>query len=97
MVMLNDLDRFHLVIDVIDRVPDLGSRYACLRQQMVDKRIEAREYTREHGDDLPEVRDWVWPGAKGWPSAARSLRPTLPGRQRIAPRLVFLKKHLRHG
>jgi xylulose-5-phosphate/fructose-6-phosphate phosphoketolase len=65
MVMLNDLDRYHLVIDVIDRVPSLGSRYAGLRQQMQDKRIEAREYTREHGDDIPEVRDWVWPGARG--------------------------------
>lgn len=65
MVMLNDLDRYHLVIDVIDRVPELGSRYAALRQQMVDNRIHAREYTREHGDDLPEVRDWVWPAARG--------------------------------
>ena len=65
MVMLNDLDRYHLVIDVIDRVPGLGSRYAGLRQQMVDKRIHAREYTREHGDDIPEVRDWVWPAARG--------------------------------
>jgi xylulose-5-phosphate/fructose-6-phosphate phosphoketolase len=64
MVMLNDLDRYHLVIDVIDRVPGLGSRYATLRQQMVDKRIGAREYTREHGDDIPEVRDWVWPGGR---------------------------------
>ncbi len=64
MVMLNDLDRFHLVIDVIDRVPGLGSRYATLRQQMVDKRIQAREYTREHGDDIPEVRDWVWPAGR---------------------------------
>ena len=65
MVMLNDLDRFHLVIDTIDRVPSLGSRYAGLRQEMVDRRIHAREYTREHGDDLPEVRDWVWPAAEG--------------------------------
>ena len=63
MVMLNDLDRYHLVIDVIDRVPSLQSTCATLRQQMVDKRIAAREYTREHGDDIPEVRDWVWPGA----------------------------------
>jgi xylulose-5-phosphate/fructose-6-phosphate phosphoketolase len=65
MVMLNDLDRFHLVIDVIDRVPHLQSRCATLRQQMVDKRLAAREYTRTHGDDIPEVRDWVWPGARG--------------------------------
>ena len=63
MVMLNDLDRFHLVIDVIDRVPGLGSRCAGLRQQMVDMRLHATEYTREHGDDMPEIRDWVWPGA----------------------------------
>ncbi len=64
MVMLNDLDRYHLVIDVIDRVPSLQSTCATLRQQMVDKRIAAREYTREHGDDIPEVRDWVWSDAR---------------------------------
>jgi len=65
MVMLNDLDRYHLVMDVIDRVPSLQHRYATLRQDMMDKRLVAREYTREHGDDIPEVRDWVWPGARG--------------------------------
>ncbi|MET0702301.1 MAG: phosphoketolase family protein [Mycobacterium sp.] len=65
MVMLNDLDRFHLVIDVIDRVPSLQSTCATLRQRMVDRRLQAREYTRTHGDDLPEVRDWVWPAARG--------------------------------
>ncbi|MGH2380702.1 MAG: phosphoketolase family protein [Candidatus Limnocylindria bacterium] len=65
MVMLNDLDRYHLVIDVIDRVPGLGSRAAHLRQLMVDKRVEARAYTREHGEDAPEVRDWAWPGTTG--------------------------------
>ena len=64
MVMLNDLDRYHLVMDVIDRVASLGSRCATLRQEMADKRIAAREYTRAHGDDLPEVKDWVWPAAK---------------------------------
>ena len=62
MVMLNDMDRFHLVIDVIDRVPGLGQRAALLRQQMVDARLRARAYTREHGDDPAELRDWVWPG-----------------------------------
>jgi xylulose-5-phosphate/fructose-6-phosphate phosphoketolase len=65
MVMLNDLDRYHLVIDVIDRVPFLQSKCATLRQRMLDKRITARAYTREHGDDIPEVRDWVWPDARG--------------------------------
>ncbi|NVN48405.1 phosphoketolase family protein [Mycolicibacterium hippocampi] len=63
MVMLNDLDRYHLVMDVIDRVPALGSRCATLRQEMADKRIAAREYTRAHGDDIPEVKEWVWPAA----------------------------------
>jgi xylulose-5-phosphate/fructose-6-phosphate phosphoketolase len=61
MVMLNDLDRFHLVIDVIDRVPDLADRAAHLRQQMVERRLAARAYTREHGDDDPEIRGWTWP------------------------------------
>jgi xylulose-5-phosphate/fructose-6-phosphate phosphoketolase len=61
MVMLNDLDRFHLVIDVVDRVPGLADRAAHLRQHMVERRLEARAYTREHGDDDPEIRDWVWP------------------------------------
>ena len=61
MVMLNDLDRYHLVIDVIDRVPGLSARAGHLRQLMTDKRIEARAYTREFGDDSPEVTGWTWP------------------------------------
>src|SRR4051794_32388514 len=61
MVMLNDLDRFHLVIDVIDRVPGLAERAAHLRQRMVDERLRHRLYTREVGDDMPDVRDWAWP------------------------------------
>jgi xylulose-5-phosphate/fructose-6-phosphate phosphoketolase len=63
MVMMNDLDRYHLVMDVIDRVPSLGSRAASLRQLMGDTRTRARAWTREHGEDLPEVRDWTWNGA----------------------------------
>lgn len=62
MVMMNDLDRYHLVMDVIDRVPGLGSRAAAVRQLMADTRRRARAWTREHGEDLPEVRDWAWPG-----------------------------------
>jgi xylulose-5-phosphate/fructose-6-phosphate phosphoketolase len=61
MVMLNDLDRFHLVIDVIDRVPGLGGSAAHIRQEMEDARMRARAYTREHGEDDPAIRDWVWP------------------------------------
>jgi xylulose-5-phosphate/fructose-6-phosphate phosphoketolase len=60
MVMLNDLDRFHLVTDVIDRVPGLGSRAAAVRQHMVDERLRARAWTREYGEDIPEVRTWTW-------------------------------------
>ena len=71
MVMLNDLDRFHLVMDVIDRVPGLGERAAGLRQQMADERLRHRAYTREHGDDPPDVRDWTWPAADSAACAAR--------------------------
>ena len=61
MVMMNDLDRFHLVMDVIDRVPGLAASAGHLRQLMVDKRITSRAYTREFGEDAPEIRDWKWP------------------------------------
>jgi xylulose-5-phosphate/fructose-6-phosphate phosphoketolase len=77
MVMLNDLDRYHLVMDVLDRVPGLAEGYGPLRQQMADKRMAARAYTREHGVDIPEVADWVWPDvgetgtSSGGPVASR--------------------------
>ena len=62
MVMLNDLDRFHLVIDVVDRVPRPRREHAAhLRQEMQERRLAARAYTRAHGDDDPEIRDWTWP------------------------------------
>ena len=63
MVMLNDLDRFHLVMDVIDRVPGLAERCAHLRQHMVDERLRHRAYTRRYGDDPPELTGWTWPAA----------------------------------
>jgi xylulose-5-phosphate/fructose-6-phosphate phosphoketolase len=62
MVMLNDLDRFHLAIDVIDRVPGLPNSAGTLRQELEDRRLRARAYTREHGEDDPEISDWTWPG-----------------------------------
>jgi xylulose-5-phosphate/fructose-6-phosphate phosphoketolase len=62
MVMLNNLDRFHLVVDVIDHVPGLGTRAAHLRQEMVDARQECRDHTRRHGEDPPVVTDWRWTG-----------------------------------
>jgi xylulose-5-phosphate/fructose-6-phosphate phosphoketolase len=70
MVMLNDLDRFHLVMDVIDRVQGLGQRAAIVRQHMSDERLRHRAYTREVGDDSPDVREWVWPGSQPPPDAA---------------------------
>ena len=60
MVMMNDLDRFHLVIDVIDRVSGLAAGAVRLRQRMQDERLEARSYTREHGEDPPHISTWTW-------------------------------------
>ena len=88
MVMMNDLDRFHLVIDVIDNVPALGSHAALLRQEMVDARAAARRYTREHGDDIPAVRDWTW-GTTTVPCTTRGhqrrLHPRRSDRPNVAP------------
>jgi len=60
MVVMNDMDRFHLVMDVIDQVPGLARRAAVVRQSMVDKRTSHHRYVREHGEDMPEIRQWVW-------------------------------------
>ncbi len=62
MLMLNDMDRFHLVTDVIDRVPGLGTAAAGLRQEMADERLRHRAFTRATGDDPAAIRDWTWPG-----------------------------------
>ncbi len=61
MVVMNDLDRFHLVMDVIDRLPQLGSRAAYTKQQLHERLVEHKEYIRRHGEDMPEIRNWVWP------------------------------------
>ncbi|MFZ5875456.1 MAG: phosphoketolase family protein [Nitrospirota bacterium] len=63
MAVRNDLDRFHLVMDVIDRVPSLDSRAAHVKQLMHDKRAEHREYIERYGQDMPEVRNWQWPSS----------------------------------
>jgi xylulose-5-phosphate/fructose-6-phosphate phosphoketolase len=60
MVVMNDLDRFHLVSDVVDRVPKLRQRAAYIKQQMRDKLINHRLYVEEYGEDMPEIRNWKW-------------------------------------
>jgi len=60
MVVMNDLDRFHLVADVIDRVAALGPRAAYAKQAIRDKLIEHKQYIAQHGEDLPEIRNWRW-------------------------------------
>jgi xylulose-5-phosphate/fructose-6-phosphate phosphoketolase len=69
MVIRNDLDRFHLFGDVIDRLPQLGSRAAYAKQAISDKLLEHKEYIAKYGDDMPEITGWQWDhasaGAKG--------------------------------
>jgi len=60
MTVLNDLDRFHLVMDTIDRLPQTGGKGIYLKQRLSDKLIEHRQYIRKHGQDLPEIRNWKW-------------------------------------
>ena len=62
MLVRNDMDRFHLVQDVIDRVPRLGAMAAYIRQEVRDKLIEHKHYIRQRGEDMPEVRQWQWTG-----------------------------------
>src|SRR5207244_12867513 len=85
MVMLNDLDRFHLVIDVIDRVPGLGASAGHVRQHMVDERPRHRQYTRDHGEDMPDVRDWTWPQCTTWSSTSAPARRTAASLPRAMP------------
>jgi xylulose-5-phosphate/fructose-6-phosphate phosphoketolase len=69
----NEKRFYHLVTDVIDRVPGLGQGAAALRQHMSDQRLQHRTWTRRVGDDAPDVRDWVWPGSP--PPAGAATKP----------------------
>jgi xylulose-5-phosphate/fructose-6-phosphate phosphoketolase len=62
MCVINDLDRFHLVGDVIDRVPGLAARAAYAKQAIRDKLMDHRAYIRRYGDDMPEIKNWTWGG-----------------------------------
>jgi xylulose-5-phosphate/fructose-6-phosphate phosphoketolase len=64
MVVLNELDRLHLCMDVIDRLPQLGARAAYFKQAIHNKLIDHKEYIYKHGDDLPEITGWRWGQAK---------------------------------
>jgi len=74
MCVLNDLDRFHLAGDVIDRVPRLGSRAGHFKQLLREKLIEHKHYIMRHGEDMPEIRDWKWP----WPAACNAPPAAVP-------------------
>ena len=60
MTVLNDLDRFHLVMDTIDRVPQTGGAGVYLKQQLLDKLVEHKQYIDRYGQDMPEIRNWRW-------------------------------------
>jgi xylulose-5-phosphate/fructose-6-phosphate phosphoketolase len=76
MTVRNDLDRFHLVGDVIDRVPGLSSRAAYVKQMLRDKLIDHKQYIEKYGDDMPEIRDWAWGTASGPGAPSRGGKET---------------------
>jgi len=65
MTVLNDLDRFHLVMDTIDRLPQTGDQGIYLKQQLMDKLVEHRQYINKYGEDMPEIRNWKWKRWRG--------------------------------
>ena len=74
MAVLNDLDRFHLAVAVIDRVPKLGERASGVRQEIQGKLLAHKAYIHQHGEDMPEIRDWKWGAVENLMSAHHQLR-----------------------
>ena len=74
MTVLNDMDRFHPMMDVVDRLPQVSSKGSYLKQQLQDKLIEHRHYIRKYGEDMPEIRNWQW-------GATNTAKPARPGRE----------------
>ena len=72
MTVLNDMDRFHLVLDALDRLPQLAAKGDYLKQELQDKLSAHRRYIDTHGEDLPEIRDWKWMGSTAGHAASRS-------------------------
>lgn len=74
MAVMNDLDRFHLVLDVIDRIPLRGSQADYAKQALRDKRIEHKQYIAEYGQDMPEISQWSWSNRATAATGSRSRR-----------------------
>jgi xylulose-5-phosphate/fructose-6-phosphate phosphoketolase len=87
MVVRNDLDRFHLVSDVIQRVPNLGPRAASVEKWLRDRLADHHAYIVEHGEDLPEIKDWRWPG-KGKGAAVKAKKRAAPAGKRARRRVA---------
>ena len=76
MVVMNDLDRFHLVGDVVDRLPQLGSRAAYAKQAFQEKLLEHKQYIAKYGEDMPEITNWQWGQGSGRRSAQAQRKAT---------------------